>query len=395
MHKSGIIFIENYIAGGGDQVARHLINQLPFKRLTIYVNRGNDTSILLSGLMPPHVVVKQYDLITIAELSAWANSMKTPIMRTLSRMAGFAIRYPLALFSIAYFWIRFLRSDANIFLANNGGYPGAFYCRTATIAASLIPRISVFHVVHNMAEPAKGVTRYVEWFIDYLIDSCSKVITVSHATAERMSLVRNFSQPMRVIYNGIPDSVYTQPQKNSHFRVLHVGYFGLVKNQEMIVEALGELRRRGQTDVEVQFVGADLGDGYMDLCRARAHELGVEGQIQFSGFVDQIESYYERSNVLVMCSLVEGLPMAILEAMRANRPVISTDVGGISEQVEDGVTGFVIPAGDIFALVDKLVLLKDDINLQMRLGNAARAHYESKFSISRMALDYIKTLEIK
>ena len=92
MHKFGVIFIENYIAGGGDQVARHLINVLPFKRLVVFINSGNDASILLAGVLPSHVVVKYYKLLTIAELSSWANCIEIPLLRILCRIISFLLR---------------------------------------------------------------------------------------------------------------------------------------------------------------------------------------------------------------------------------------------------------------------------------------------------------------
>lgn len=392
--KSGVLFLENYIAGGGDQVARTLIQHLPFRRLIVMVNVGNDMRVLLAGTLPSHVRIERYGLLTVAELSAWANARNNPLVRMLARGAGFALRYPLAFFSILYFRTRIARLGADIFVANNGGYPGGFYCRTATVAASMLPELRVFHVVHGMAEPARGLSKLFEWCIDRLIDRRSRVLTVSNATASRLVAVRAIHQAVAVIYNGIPESPPSRADKSSTFRVLHVGYFDWNKNQRLLIEALAVLRRYGLDDVEVRFVGEDAGEGYMTRCQALAEELGVARRVRFSGFVDAMEVCYAQADVFVLCSHREGLPVSILEAMRAGKPVVATRVGGIAEQIEDGVCGFLVPVGDSEALAVKLGQLKQDPDLRARLGRAARMRYESTFTTSRMIAEYSKMLEL-
>lgn len=390
--QSGVIFIENYIAGGGDQVARALIEHLPFKRLSVLVNRGNDTRILLAGTLPPHVRVERYGLVTVAELSRWANAVTNPLLRALARGASFALRYPLVLFSIPYFRARLKRIGADVFVANNGGYPGGIYCRTATVAASLLSGLRVFHVVHGMAEPARGASRPFEWCLDWLIDRRSRLLTVSRACAERLAAVRSMRQRSGVIYNGIADLPPSRATESAMLRVLHVGYFDWNKNQRLLIEALAELGGRGVGGIEVQFVGADV--GCMAHCRALAEKLDVVGQVRFSGFIEAIETCYAECDVLVLCSHREGLPMSIIEAMRAGKPVVATDVGGIAEQITDGVSGFLVPVDAVYALADKLEQLKRDPALRARLGCAARTRFEAVFTTSTMISEYVRILEL-
>ena len=394
-NKVGVIFIENYTAGGSDQVARSLIHCLPLKCLTVLVNRRNDTSILLAGKLPPHVQVEYYELLTVAELSHWANAVETPLLRVIARCASFALRYLFAIYSIMYFWIRLMRIKADVFLANNGGYPGAFYCRTATLAASLIPNLQVFHLVHSMAVSTKGLSWPFEWCIDRLISNRSRLLTISRATAMRLCQVRAIHQSATIIYNGIPDVPLAPREESTTFRILHVGYFEEGKNQLMLIEALAELQRLSEIRINVRFVGADSGDGYMTKCRKAAEDLGVADHIEFAGFVNRMEPCYAQADVLVMCSHVEGMPIAILEAMRAGRPVVSTEVGGIAEQIENGVCGYLVPPNDSAALVKRLELLIQDPTLRASFGQAARARYESIFTISEMIDKYINVLGLR
>lgn len=393
--KVGVLFIENYVAGGGDQVARALIQHLPFKRLTVMVNARNDTRILLAGSLPSHVQIELYGLVTVAELSYWANSISHPLLRALAHCTSFVLRYPLFVFSILYFRVRLARIGANIFLANNGGYPGGFYCRSATLAASLFSSLDVFHVVHGMAQPARGLSKPIEWCVDWVVDHCSRIITVSHATKSQLTGVRTIRQSIAVIYNGLPDFPPFPHIESNTFRILHVGYFDHNKNQMSLIEAIATLRRTKAFNIEVRFIGADAGEGCLAACQNLAAELGVHDQVEFMGFVEAIDNFYAEADVFVLCSRSEGLPMSVLEAMRAGKPVVSTDVGGISEQIEDGICGLLIPVNDSAALAEKLVQLQQDPALRHRLGRAARTRYESSFTTSKMTADYVKILELR
>jgi glycosyltransferase involved in cell wall biosynthesis len=92
------------------------------------------------------------------------------------------------------------------------------------------------------------------------------------------------------------------------------------------------------------------------------------------GFVphEELEHLYDRAAVVVLPSHREGLPLCVLEAMAHGRPVVATPVGGIPQLVEDGRTGFLVPAGDPVALRDALLRLLADGELRSRLGSAAR-----------------------
>ena len=79
----------------------------------------------------------------------------------------------------------------------------------------------------------------------------------------------------------------------------------------------------------------------------------------------------------------DGLPLSILEAMRAGLPVLATDVAGIGEAVSDGESGYLVPRGDVPLLQDRLARLLGDARLRLRQGQAARARYERHFTLDQ------------
>jgi glycosyltransferase involved in cell wall biosynthesis len=124
------------------------------------------------------------------------------------------------------------------------------------------------------------------------------------------------------------------------------------------------------------------GNGDVDAARARARELGVDGQVEFLGWVsgDTKAQALAAAQFYVLPSHNEGLPMSLLEAMAHGLPVISTRVGGIPGLVRDGTDGLLVTAGDVTALAAALARMATDATWRQAAGRAARAHVQQDFS---------------
>ena len=105
-----------------------------------------------------------------------------------------------------------------------------------------------------------------------------------------------------------------------------------------------------------------------------------------SGTAD-IPALMEAADVVVLPSLAEGLPLAIMEAFALGRPVVASSVGGVPELIEDGVTGRLVRAGDASALADAIRGVLDDRTAAARLGSAAATRYASSFTAERMVAE--------
>ncbi|QIA26691.1 glycosyltransferase family 4 protein [Thermaerobacter sp. PB12/4term] len=115
-----------------------------------------------------------------------------------------------------------------------------------------------------------------------------------------------------------------------------------------------------------------------------ARTLGIGHRVRFLGAQPDGAGAVQDAAVAVLCSQREGLPLAVLEAMAAGVPVVASAVGGVPEAVRPGVTGYLVPPGDPAALAHCLRLLLADPILRQRMGAAARARYESRFTVDRM-----------
>lgn len=191
------------------------------------------------------------------------------------------------------------------------------------------------------------------------------VIAVSADVAEHVRV------PASVVYPGValPEMPTTRERcPTSTATVGSVGRLVPVKGYSHLLVAMRLLRDRG---IEVRLEIAGAGSAEREL-KELARRLLIDGQVSFLGWHDDPAQLHQRWDVLAMPSLHEGFPLAALEAMASGLPVVAARVGGLPELVDDGHTGYLVPAGDQRALADRLALLLGDRAVRARMGAAAR-----------------------
>ena len=162
-----------------------------------------------------------------------------------------------------------------------------------------------------------------------------------------------------------------------------VGRLAPIKNVPLLIDAFARVHRElpGTRLVVVGDgeVGADA------VQRAAGH--GLQSAIEFSGWQADLPSVYRQFDVLVLTSLNEGTPVAVIEAMAAALPVVATDVGGVADVVEHERTGLLVPSGSASALARAMVRLARDSTERRRIGLAARETVRTRFSADRLVGD--------
>lgn len=133
-----------------------------------------------------------------------------------------------------------------------------------------------------------------------------------------------------------------------------------------------------------------IGEGPLRAVLERqAEALGVRSQVVFAGYSSDVARYYRIMDVSAMTSLSEGLSITLLESMSHALPVVVTNVGGNSEVVVDGESGYLVPVKDVEAFAERVVVLLRDANLRERIGQSARQVFESRFEIESVAASYL------
>jgi sugar transferase (PEP-CTERM/EpsH1 system associated) len=129
-------------------------------------------------------------------------------------------------------------------------------------------------------------------------------------------------------------------------------------------------------------VGLIVGEGKeMQRLKAQRDALGLQEGVRLLGYWANLAEALGVVDVFVLPSLMEGHPLAILEAMGAGKPVVATTVGGNAEAVEDGVTGYLVPPADPAALADAIQKVLAEPETAGRMGQQARRRLEQRFNL--------------
>jgi colanic acid/amylovoran biosynthesis glycosyltransferase len=171
--------------------------------------------------------------------------------------------------------------------------------------------------------------------------------------------------------------------------IMTVGRLDAIKGFDVLIDALGELKRAGRT-LRCRIIGE--GPLEQDM-RAQIARHGLDGSVELTGALPQAEvrkSLYAAS-IFALPSVVtktgdrDGIPVSLMEAMAAGTPSVSTRVSGIPELIDDGAEGLLVPERDPSALARALARLLDDPALGERLAVAARKKVEREFDAAREA----------
>ncbi|MEJ2177439.1 MAG: glycosyltransferase [Gammaproteobacteria bacterium] len=208
---------------------------------------------------------------------------------------------------------------------------------------------------------------------------CAAVVTISehdYALARKYGV--GWSQKRHLVPNAAESSGAIAKPELSPVRLLSVGRLTPVKNQKLLVAAMPHLPE----EVTLTIVGEGVERAALEQLRAN---LGVMHRVDLPGEVMDIEPYLNSAQIFVLCSNYEGLPISILEAMCAGLPVVSTDVGGVSEAVLQDRTGFLVPRGDVKKLIARLRELIADPELRGRFGREGRRHGREHYTVARFS----------
>ncbi len=120
---------------------------------------------------------------------------------------------------------------------------------------------------------------------------------------------------------------------------------------------------------------------------AQARMLDLVEGVHFVGFQNDVGPWFHAFDVLLLPSRSEGTPVSAIETLASGRPVVATDVGGTRDVVEDGVSGFIVPLGDVAAGAERLERLALDRELRDRMGAAGQARTLERYRVPRLVAD--------
>jgi glycosyltransferase involved in cell wall biosynthesis len=256
-------------------------------------------------------------------------------------------------------------------------------------------RLGVPHVVTEHAGPGVPRAAHRALLARLISPRVDAVVAVSRAQIpwlvdigyrpERLSIIHNAVPAMT--QTELPDSVRDElgvPAEN--FLAVLVASLRPEKRIDIFIRAIQTASRR-----DSRISGIVVGDGPES---GRLGELVEDdGAVRLIGHRSDVANILGAADLLCLSSDAEASPLTLLEAMSLGRPVVATDVGGVSDAVVNEKTGLLVPARDIGAFASALLRLASDPSLAGRMGEAARMRHRALFSTSRMVSEYAELFE--
>lgn len=271
------------------------------------------------------------------------------------------------------------------------------YLATSNVLGAVVGRLARVPAILSSHRDLGGfdgrwITRVNHWTDRWLIDRVTvNCRAVRDAVIKRSGLA---AESIAVLYNGIALERFNCADCRTHkrlelglqaddFAMAVIANFHPAKGHRYLVEAFGSLAKR-YANAKLLLCGYCNDPPLLAALRRLVVEAGVETQVRFMGSRSDVPAILHAIEVLVAPSLSEGFSNSILEALAAGKPVVASKVGGNSEQIIDGVNGYLVPPADSGALENALEkLLSSPARLQL-MGKAATTQVREQFSVEKM-----------
>jgi glycosyltransferase involved in cell wall biosynthesis len=212
--------------------------------------------------------------------------------------------------------------------------------------------------------------------------------------SDRIEVIQNGIDVGWIRRHGTATARYRQELKLSPdtFVVSYIGRFSPEKRPDLVLESFARLRSQLPGE-PMKLIMA--GDGELrSALLARVEALDLHRDVHFLGFIDDVPGLLADTDVLLLTSRTEGMPIVVLEAMALAKPVVATAVGGVPELIEEGRSGLLVPDDHrtVVAVQDHLRRLLQDRSFRLEIGREAASRVEMEFSLDGMVRRYAALL---
>jgi len=272
------------------------------------------------------------------------------------------------------------------------GYKADFYAQLAIRGSS----VKLVSTAHNW--PGKSLALRLYALVDrILLRWADQVCVVSPNVEAQLKKYGILPQKLSLIENGVDSGQFSNgkprlrelPNFDDKKIVGYVGRLAPEKGLHNLIRAVGEILRT-RADLVLALIGE--GPARIEL-QSLVTQLNLEKSVFFLGQRSDLADVYASFDIFILPSLIEAMPMAVLEAMAAGKPIIASRVGGIPRMISHQESGILVEPGDIRGLTDALDQLLRQPEKASQLGRRALDAVQSRYSSDAMARGYLRVYQ--
>ena len=316
----------------------------------------------------------------------YLNALKVAFKSAKPGVKGFI--YQIFYFQESLLLARHLRQHAVQHIHNHFGDSSGTITMLASLQTGIDYSITI-HGPHIFFEP-------LVWALGLKLKYAKFIACISHYCRSQVMLFSESQDwhKLKVVHCGIDFNHYQAIQAPSDktsdtpVKLIYVGRLAHEKGVSVLIRSLIKLKQEGVA-YELTLVGD--GPERRELEKLVASQ-GLQANIIFHGYADQntVRQKLLASDIFVLPSFAEGVPVSFMEAMASGVPVVGTNVGGVSELIEHGVTGLVVPPADEASLKLAINRYINDPDLRQQVRLAARMSVEKHFNLDTELLKLSK-----
>lgn len=253
--------------------------------------------------------------------------------------------------------------------------------------------LKIITTLHGTDITVLGHDPSLQELIRFGIEQSDAVTAVSNNLVEETYRLVETNKKIETVYNFVDDRVYYRRERpfiknqygiNDEEKVIiHISNFRHVKRVPDVIDAFSLIEK--QVKAKLLLVGD--GPEFTVVCR-KVKEKGLQDRVLFLGKQENIEEVLSISDLMLLLSEKESFGLTLLEAMACRVPCIGTNIGGIPEVIDDGVTGYIAELGDIEQVAEKAILLLGDQELHKKMSEQSFIRTKEVFSSSNIVEQY-------
>ena len=283
-------------------------------------------------------------------------------------------------------------NENNIDIIHCHGYKANILSGLLPFRYGNVPYISTLHGWTSIKKFTK-MWAY-DWLDAVMAKRADRVVAVSNAMRENWRLKYLNISPV-VIHNGIQskeeDNITGKDYKllagldKIQLKLISIGRLSKEKDFSTLLMAVRQIKYYCKHNVRLVIIGEGP---ERDNLIMLAQKYGINDNVIFPGYMDNACNVLKYFDIFVMSSLTEGMPITLLEAMRAGMPIVATAVGGIPEALEGGKCGVLVPSGSEMDLARSITELHENKQLKKELSLKSMLRFQEEFTVEKMEAKY-------